>query len=357
MTTDKLLKIAALLVLVLAMAMVGCEGDEGPAGPAGPAGPTGPTGPAGEDGADGENALNTCSECHNDDTQLMAIQMQFEAGAHNENIYWARTGSCTACHNHNGFTTSVINGEEIPSSFDNPVPINCRTCHQIHNEFDGDDYALTTTAAVELITGGTHDHGNGNLCANCHQARPIDPAPVIGGDPVTFDSFRYGPHYGPQSNVLSSNAMYEFEGSASYDVTTPHQAACTTCHMVTPVADYPSGSYVAAGHVFSLSYGEDGEAIGACTQCHSSATSFDAFGGQTLVAGLMDELAVLLTAEGILREDNYANAGTYDADVVAAFLNFKFIYHDHSYGVHNPHYVRALLTNTIEAMEARIDAR
>lgn len=353
MTTDKLLKIAALLVLVLAMAMVGCEGDEGPAGPAGPAGPTGP---AGDDGADGENALNTCSECHNDDSQLMAIQMQFEAGAHHETVYWARSGSCTACHNHNGFITTAVNGEEIPDSYENTVPINCRTCHQIHNDFDGEDYALTTTTAVELITGGTHDHGSGNLCANCHQSRPIDPAPVIGGDPFTIDYFRYGPHYGPQSNVLSSNAMYEFEGSASYDVTTPHQTACTTCHMVTPVAAGFASSYVAGGHVFSLAYDdgdEEGQAIAACTQCHTSAESFDAFGGQTTVAGLLDDLAVLLIDEGILREDNYAFEGTYDADVVAAFLNYKFIYHDGSYGVHNPHYVQALLTNTIEAMEAR----
>ena len=345
MTTDKLLKIVALPVLVLAVAMVGCEGDVGPAGPPGPEGPEGPP---------GENALNTCSECHSEDTELMSVQMQFEAGAHYETVYWARSGSCSACHNHNGFMTSVINGEEIPDSFDNPVPINCRTCHLIHTEFGDEDYDLTTTTAVALTTGGTHDHGSGNLCANCHQARAVDPAPEIGGDPVTVTSFRYGPHYGTQSNMLSSNAMYEFAGSASYDVTTPHALSCTMCHMVTPVADNHDSSYLAAGHVFSLSYEEDGEAIEACTQCHSSAESFDAFGGQTDVAEMMDELAALLTAEGILREDGYANEGEFDADVAAAFLNYKFVYYDGSYGVHNPHYVQALLTNTIEAMEARI---
>lgn len=334
-------------VAFMVFTMAACEGDEGPAGPAGPAGPQGPPGTPGDPG---QNALNTCVECHNNDTQLMAVEMQYGASPHFNNVYWYRTGSCMACHTHNGFITAAVNGEALPGSYENPVPINCRTCHNIHTDFTADDYALTTTAAVDLIVGDTFDIGGaGNLCANCHQSRSISPMPVIDGDPVTVGNFRYGPHYAPQANVLIGEGMFEFEGSLSYDVTTPHQADCNACHMVAAV--YDGDMYVAGGHVFGLSYGEGGEAIAACTQCHSSATSFNAFNGQANTQALMDDLAALLTDAGILDAENYAVPGTYPANVAAAFLNYKFIYHDGSLGVHNPHYVRAILTNTIEALQ------
>ncbi len=52
-----------ILLMILALALVGCEGDDGddgatgPAGPAGPAGPTGPAGPPGPAGEDGAPAV------------------------------------------------------------------------------------------------------------------------------------------------------------------------------------------------------------------------------------------------------------------------------------------------------------
>jgi len=364
MTIDKLLKIAALMVLVLAMAMVGCEGDEGPAGPAGPAGPTGP---AGDDGADGENALNTCVDCHNNDTELLAIEMQFAQSGHFDTVYWERTGSCMECHNHNGFITAVVNGEEMPGSFTNPAPINCRTCHEIHTDFTGDDYALTTVAAVDLKVGDIFDVGDGNLCANCHQSRPISPMPVIGGEQITLTAQdgvnppgnRFGPHYGPQANVLIGSGMLEFEGTMTYPTTSTHSVqSCNSCHMVDTVAS-TGGGYVGGGHVWSLSYNDGAnQVIESCTQCHSGATDFDYLGGRTEIQGMLTDLRTLLENEGIMRpEDYYANPGTFDADVAAAFLNWKFIYHDGSYGSHFPGYARALLTNTIEAMEARLDVQ
>ena len=357
MTTPKLLKIAAMLILVVSTGLVGCEGDAGPEGPAGPAGPEGPQGPAGED------ALNTCSDCHNDDTVLMAIQRQFQQSSHNETVYWPReSGTCATCHNHNGFTEVVVNGGTLPDGgFDDTVPINCRTCHEVHNDFDGDDYALTTTAPVDLFTGGTYDNGSGNLCSNCHQARPVDPLPELGGAQFEVTSFRYGPHYAPQGNIATGNALFEFTGSASYPASNPHGASCNTCHMVEATAEYGPDVYVTGGHTWALAWddeGEDVEAVEACTQCHGSATSFDAFNGQTTVSGLMDQLATLLVDEGILQLDTkYANEATYDPEVVAAFLNYKYVWHDGSLGVHNPGYVQALLTNTIEAMEARLPAK
>lgn len=348
------------LLLVPMLAMMGCEGDAGPQGPEGPQGEQGPAGPA------GENALNTCSDCHTGDVGLLAIQTQFNDGAHAETVYWPRGGSCSACHNHNGFTATAVEGGEIPAEgFNDTVPVNCRTCHQVHNDYDGEDYALTTTAPVTLQNGSTYDNGTGNLCVNCHQSRPINPLPEIGGDPVTFTSFRYGPHYGAQGNIAAYDAPFEFAGSVAYPTTGTHAAqSCNACHMIDATAEYGLDAYVTGGHTWRLAWddeGEDVEAIEACTQCHTSATSFDFLGGQSGVQAQLDQLAGLLdsTGEGILDENNfpYAVPGTYDADVAAAFLNWKFVYHDGSRGTHNPAYVSALLTNTIEAMEARLPAK
>jgi thiosulfate dehydrogenase len=46
------------------------------------------------------------------------------------------------------------------------------------------------------------------------------------------------------------------------------------------------------------------------------------------------------------------NTGTYPANIVAAMLNWQAIAEDRSLGLHNPAYVKAVLTNTLEAVEA-----
>ena len=37
--------------------------------------------------------------------------------------------------------------------------------------------------------------------------------------------------------------------------------------------------------------------------------------------------------------------------LTAALFNHRFLYQDHSHGMHNPKWVEALLTNSIEAVE------
>lgn len=363
-------------VAFMVLTMAACEGDEGPVGP---------QGPPGEPGEPGQNALNTCVDCHNNDTELLAIELQYAQSGHFNNVYWERTGSsCMECHNHNGFITAVVNGEELPSSFDNPVPINCRTCHQIHSEFTEDDYALTTADAVDLIMGDIFDLGNGNLCANCHQSRSFT-VPVIGGDQILLNpqggvsppGNRFGPHYAPQANVMMASGLLEIPGSIDYPTNTGHQIACVDCHMASPEFDTRAG-YVAGGHQFGLNWGEgedaedgDFQLVAACTDCHST-SDFDLAGFRSDTQELLATLRELLEGPAglgspnysddpeyvplsIMRpEDYYANPGLYDPEVAMAFLNWKFIYHDGSYGSHHPRYAKAILENSIEAMEARL---
>lgn len=338
----------------VALTVTACEG---PVGPEGARGETGEQGPAGPQGPAGADAINTCAQCHGNDATLVAIEQQFEASAHANSVYYHREGVCMACHSHQGFITTAVNGDPLPDFFENPAPINCRTCHQIHTTFTAGDLALTTVEPVDFAMGGEGDLGGaGNLCSNCHQIRPMNPMPEIGGDPVTVTNFRWGPHYGTQGNVMSATGAFHFSGSMSIP-TSPNahgQAGCETCHMVRPEGGH--GPY-AGGHTWKLSYGENGEneLVRACQQCHfhQNTTSFDDRNYQSLVGAQLDELRTLLVAEGIMRTDGYAVPGTFDADVAAAYINHRIFYYDGSLGVHNPQYAFSVLNNTLEVMRAR----
>jgi hypothetical protein len=349
------------LVTGLAVLLTACEGPVGPDGPQGPQGPQGPPGaqgpqgPPGSAGPAGADAINTCVQCHSSSATLRGIETQFKLSAHYETVYYERGGECMECHNHQGFITAAVNGDPLPAVFANPVSINCRTCHRIHTSFTSTDYSLTRTAPVALKVGGSLDMGDGNLCGACHQARPISPAPALNGSPINITNFRYGPHYGPQSNVFAQSGPFHFSGPASIPPASanPHRKECSGCHMLPGIVN--NNGVHAGGHTFSLTYGTDGsgQLISACTQCHSSAASFDHFGGRSNVQGHLATLKTLLMAEGIMREDGYANTGTFDANVAAAFLNWKYFYYDGSYGLHNPVYADAVLRNTIAALQAR----
>jgi hypothetical protein len=338
----------------VALTVSACEGPVGPAGPGGPQGPQGPAGPAGPAGA---SAMNTCVQCHGHDTKLNAIEWQYGASAHYETVYWEREGTCMECHNHQGFITKFVNNQPLPAFFENPSPIGCRTCHEVHTTFTGSDYKLTTTRPVDLYVGGTANLGGaGNLCANCHQARPISPMPSIGGNPVTISASaapRYGPHYGTQGNVAAASGAFHFPGTMTIP-TSPNahgQTGCATCHMARPVGDQ------AGGHTFNLRYGQNGatELVRACTQCHfhANTTNFNDRNTQAYTQAQLNQLKTLLMAEGIMKADGYANPGTFPAEVAAAFLNHRIFYYDGSLGVHHPQYTYAVLNNTIERMKAR----
>lgn len=343
-------------LVILALTSAGCEGPEGPAGPAGPAGATGPAGPAGPPGADG-NA--TCGQCHVDNTDLFAKQLQYAQSFHYTGGDFERsTAPCAACHTHEGFMERLASGEQTAGPIANPTPPNCRTCHQVHTTYTDADWALTTTAAVDLWAGGQVDFGKGNLCAQCHQARPLaaDQTPVIDGPPVTITSRRYGYHHSPVAQVLGGTGGFEFAGSmtiAGGPSTHGAPEGCPKCHMAEPVQD----GVGAGGHTLWMESGGDDFVVGCnALLCHGgSAQDFDLFGTRPNIDDLMDQLYNELLAIGIIdpavgAPDANRVAGTWPANVAAAVVNWQMVLEDKSRGLHNPPYVRALLTNTIEKM-------
>jgi hypothetical protein len=214
---------------------------------------------------------------------------------------------------------------------------------------------LTTTAPVDLWAGGTVDFGDGNLCAQCHQGRPIaaEEFPTIGGDPVTFTSTRYGYHYGIEGNIMGGYGLFEWPGGAQAVQGVAHvhgdaDVGCSTCHMADPYGAQ------AGGHTWAMTYeyhGGDEDLTAGCEGCHSSIEDFGLYGLQDAVQAKMDQLQALLLAEGILGADGYRVPGTWPANVAAAALVYQSVLKDGSNGIHNPPYVKAQLDGAIAALQ------
>jgi hypothetical protein len=352
------------LLIAGAIILSSCEGPEGPEGPAGPQGEQGIQGEVGPAGPAGEDGNGTCAICHNDDVVLLAKQQQSLSSHHlTGGNYERNSSSCAPCHTHQGFVEWMATGS-VAGSIEDPAPINCRTCHMIHMNYDETDWTLSTTDAVEFIhTGVSVDlEGSSNLCINCHQSRAVNPMPEIGGADVTITSSRYGPHHGPQGNNLWGVGGYEVAGSESYPDAGSHAhvgLGCVSCHM----APVPYGGRTAGGHTFNMTFEYHGSVnynVDACTACHSALEDqedFDLNGVQTEVEDLLEQLATIFINMGYLN----AESGLWDipegglvvsADVAGAMLNFKTVEEDRSHGIHNPPYMIALLKNALEVMQA-----
>jgi hypothetical protein len=212
----------------------------------------------------------------------------------------------------------------------------CRTCHQIHVSYTGDDWALETNAPVEFYAFGeagvTYDGGEGNLCANCHQPRRTMDGDVVDGI-VNWSSTHYGPHHGPQGAVLLGLGGYGVEGTPAghYDEV---EDTCVTCHL---------GEN--DNHTFLPT-------VASCEECHSGAENFDINGVQTEVAEKLEELEAALVAAGMWDlEADEPVVGEYPEAQAAALWNYVLIAHeDRSMGVHNPEYTLALLDYSLAAL-------
>ncbi|MDP2982091.1 MAG: hypothetical protein Q8O92_02025 [Candidatus Latescibacter sp.] len=343
-------KVSAIFTGVLAIVMVGgiamivgCQRDQGPAGPAGPAGASGGTA--------------ACGTCHSVSTEVLAKQLQWENSQHAMGGHNDRSeAGCAPCHTSEGFreTLGTVHPKTALAKIDNATPQNCRTCHNIHKKYDRTDFDLATSTPVKLVRGGTYNVGKSNLCAECHQQRPVTPDPTVAhADTATIrvTSSRFGPHYGSQSSVLLGVGGYEIKGLTAYE-SSSHKTAtndgCVTCHMAPPYGNK------AGGHTWRLAYDYNGVEtlyVAACTKCHSTAKNFDINGQLTEIAALTKELKDILIAKKLLTDANLAVVGTYPMDQAGCLFNYRMLLGDKSGGVHNAKYYKALLKNSIAYMK------
>jgi len=336
MSTKKMLVLLGTLI-VAAVVISSCA-SAGEPGPQGPAGPAGPAGPQGEAGVSAMATDLSCTECHNDTAIITGKKAPWSTSVHGSGTaaeYAGGRDGCTGCHSGASFSKMVAAGQ-TPATYDGTAADvthqDCRTCHQIHTTYTGEDWALETTAAVELYAfegGLTFDGGEGNLCALCHQPRRAFAA--VDGV-VDWNSTHFGPHHGPQSAILLGQGGAGVEGkpAAHYSMT---ENSCVTCHL---------GEN--QNHTFLPT-------VAACQECHSDAENFDVNGFQTEVEEKLAELKAALVAEGMLTEDGTSVVGVYDEAKAAALWNYITIEEeDKSMGVHNPGYIMDLLDYSLEVM-------
>jgi hypothetical protein len=91
-----------------------------------------------------------------------------------------------------------------------------------------------------------------------------------------------------------------------------------------------------------------------CQACHADLDTFDRNGVQTEIQEMLDEVKVLLEANGIMDPEvgeNRSAPGTYPEEVASAMWNYMFVLEDQSRGVHNPPFAKALLEQALAALQ------
>jgi len=343
----------------------------------GPAGIDGSDGTDGADGVAGADGTAICMTCHNAGTAYAAKFDQFYASAHALGTYFDRTGDCSGCHSTDGYLARMdftSTSEIFDLDLTEQSAISCRTCHNVHTAYDATDWALTFTDQVtetilgldntDVASGVFEDMGDVNMCVQCHQSRnPIEVPSATSTTDVNLSHY-WGPHHGPQGNILNSQGGVEVGTgypTTAFNPSTSFSHDCITCHM-------NEGNH-------SLALNES-----ACTSCHSDIEDKLA-AIQDEVEGKLTSLGRTLAALGGLDPDTETETvwnetlgehvetidtvgyhamgsgyGGYGDNPVAADLgrcvfNYLIIAEDQSLGVHNPDYIITLLDNTITLVE------
>lgn len=304
-----------------------------------------------------------CFVCHGDnDALIVTAQQEWRNSVHGSgaNVDYTNRSSCPQCHDHQGFLEFWETGEVNPP-YENVTAIHCFTCHAPHTtgtlEFRYDE-------AYDLMNGVTFDHGKGNVCVHCHHSR-FDVGNIT--DDYNWTSTRFPSHHGPQGDMIEGTGGYEMDGFLYRQSThkTALEDACVGCHMSNPEVHE---GYKIGGHTWNMEDEESGYNLSEkCVECHQGAEESGDFdfmanldydydgdieGYQTEVNGLLDSLAVLLIAEGVLNDNHRPIPQVIaDANVAGALHNYGMIEEDRSHGVHNFKYIVSLLQNSIDYLD------
>jgi hypothetical protein len=284
-----------------------------------------------------------CFECHSDtSTFLVAAVQQWEHSKHasgetlNEN-----DGECKGCHTSEGFVARAT-GTTAPDVIENPTSIHCFTCHAPHTN---GDFRVRWTAVATLQNGASYDLKGGNLCVACHRSRRDVSTYITAKTSMTN---RFGPHHGPQGDMLIGSNGYEYAGY-TYERSTHRSATvdgCLDCHMRT------TSRNVVGGHAFNMVWGEEGAEIlntAACAKCHGEIDDFAEVGdtfSQDSVDVLITDLEARLVAASLMANGTPKSVKT-SADSAGAVWNLLMAKEDRSHGVHNPRYIVGLLRSSI----------
>lgn len=344
----------------------------------GPAGPAGSDGTNGSDGKDGVDGNVSCLVCHTA-VNMDEIATTLDTHKHVMGSSWGRgtSASCGACHSSDGFIEFARSGERIAAAVS--TPLTCVTCHSNHGSLeDGIDAPMRYLGPVEslAVEGAVYNHGKGDLCATCHQARrastyydnqtthetysreftgddiamyqahgAIGPAGsmdlindtlfVVFDVPTTYvytSSTHAGPHHGPQANIFAA----DIGTMAGTPFDRDHHTDCVSCHVATELTG--------AGHAFVPD-------IAKCNECHGDA--FNMTADQQAIADRLHAVGEALEAIGAIHiaEDGvHPMYASLERAKWNAFWNYMCLVEDKSEGVHNFGYANQLLTSAESAL-------
>ncbi|MBI3281139.1 MAG: hypothetical protein HYZ57_14995 [Acidobacteria bacterium] len=206
--------------------------------------------------------------------------------------------------------------------------------------------------------------GKGMLCMNCHQSRQN----AAEYAETAAASTHFGPHYGPQADMLAGANGYTYGKSIP---SSAHGAVvedtCVACHMQAVAANDAALTHV-GGHTFRPASEETSdtgrvELVKACQDCHGRGLSTFNFalldydndgeveGVQTEVEHLLDKLALLLPPAGKEKSSLSIDSSWTRPQLKAAY-NWKFVKEDGSLGIHNMAYAMGLIKASIADLEA-----
>jgi hypothetical protein len=311
-----------------------------------------------------------CAYCHDDGSKNI-IPEQFAVANHatlpntsGEN--GAGREACVRCHTGNGFVQFANNVSTTDPNFDNTASIiSCQACHAPHSAANN-IHILRLVSASILAPGGkttpVTNAGLGTICFNCHQSRTEANAGV-----AATPSAHFGPHNGPQGDILEGSNMLSLAGVALK--TSNHIGAtvdaCVKCHMYA-VPNNAQGVQLMGGHSFEMSSPAGVDDMQACAQCHGDTfgTSFDQvrfyyngvgdLDGDGVANGLQTEVkGMIAKIIAALPQKNGALSGpdaTWTKDQLSAYWNAVTAQSDKSNGIHNPKYIVSALLGSYKLL-------
>lgn len=308
---------------------------------------------AGADGVDGVDGTASCIACHsnaNRDPILSAYAISGHATG--DTYVRGSSGTCAACHSNEGFVDFMLLGAANEDGYENPTRITCATCHDDHDTFDfetdGQDYALRSIEPVPLRLIASNYiidlGGTSNLCVNCHQPRSSEPL-NDGSGLYEMTTTRFGPHHSPQGTMFEGIGGAQIPGSMSYPqiASSAHRMGsnCVTCHMG-ETTDGNDGSHT------------NFPTENACVVCHTNGAPSEVAGLEADLTTLRNLLANVVSQDGLvigIIVNDRSQEGIFTIAEAQAAWNYMMVTEDQSNGIHNPEYAKALLRNSIEALE------
>lgn len=333
-------------------------------------------------------SVENCNYCHNAGTHHVYGEQWLHSGndatefdgrgfegGHGVGAFYEVMGarsSCAPCHSGSGFVQWIkedrpVDEYGLPASVNflpEPTRQTCATCHDPHDASKKHQLRFTDTQLGDGTSITMELYGTGATCMQCHRSRRNA---VTYSVDVGNASSHYGPHHGPQADLLIGANAPDFGIEFP---TSPHHVAaentCVTCHMAGEAkVDENDEVILVGGHSWNMNDPEGKDFVEACAQCHGNiGASFKdkkyyedgnadhdgdgtEEGVQDEVHGLLEQLALLLPPVNETTVSLSSDDSTLTPSIMKSAYVYFWIEEDRSYGIHNPAFTVSILKAAI----------